>query len=1487
MACPNISSPEWKALVSKIGETNAWKEFIAFGNIPNADNYKQVDFPSTGLKKYSVGYNSQKEYYLAKNIKSLLNDIVKFTENKDSRLLSEAILKIPNIERIKLNVLKYDKDNKEIPSIDKNKYKGALVLGNYNSFDELISIIGNLEKNTFETVFLHEMVHGITVNEYYNNKEFSNKIDTLYNYALKFKNYNTSNKVKLGEMYGMTNPKEFMSEAMSNPDFIFELSKYYSPIYEKSKSKNIFQEFIDLIVNLLKEKLSIKGKKYIDDNLGETVLKVISNYANIPSSKFNSLNYSVKDIEETKKFDETFNNNLNTFKSKLIDIIGKDKIKELYADTDVKFNSFIIDEVELGTDKDLIITIKTDKDQRTAFNLKLDGDYQRLKISEGKKTIRNIYAPLSEKNTAIDFLINEFKNTVSKTTETIKPGVEELFDSNPELANQVYEALGFIKGKKTEFTNDEAQSIVNQWKANAVTLRGKKPSGSQLGELDNAADALLKKLLSLKGEKFTKAPTKATLINDLFDRTKDRQVDLSEESPVSDLLNLATRFFNGGLYNDDITPQQKQQALQLYSSYLDTIFPESKIKEIVYHGAMEQLIPKDGKFKGYVTYFSTVKKYAETFGFPVNRKIVQAVINISKPYNSPSELADVPKEVHDSDQFTNPRIIKSNNSNYDSVIGIDAGQKEGNTIAVFEPEQIHILGSKSDVKGFKEYVKNPTKTFEKDSGIKILDSLKNLNLSEQEIDNIYENYVNLMDRKREGKAISKEMFIKASNNLQVFKSKNTYILGEWDMKNNIFKGRVMSSPNIRELYTELDNLINTVDFMASVPEDIGKMLTKKGMYKLNVDKEYNFRGEEMIKNLYFSNKDLAEKIFKTKVENITEEQIKKYDKFYNYYSLISDFIVNYLKYNINNTQKLNPKKDVSIGFLEEVNNLLNKKNLSYDNINYIKAILSNLNIYIKEQPSYKKRSSILIKIFNEINKIESDIKNSENKYTYNTNKELTEEIKKEISSPLDININKEDLNFNKNPNFFDNLKELGMYDYNAYQLHKKIKKNKISEVDKKSIIDNIIKNSTLNKINIDKTDLLNNPKIYNQLNNDLNKTLARFLSKFGIKTELLENLQDELNVDSLAFANILKKIVYTDKNNQEDYPQQAGKIIAFMMQHNPLVAEITSSMKRQSMFENLNNDELLGAVGDLISQELHKKTNTDLPKSLLDSIKLLIKQFFDFINVNKIARINKNISYIVDNILIENQSLITQSIFKPGAENKPVAPINLEEALASDKFGNDIVEKMSEYFILTGSITLSEQGSVLRPSENQIHDLDWVSSYLRNDSIKIFNKLYPNNEYVRNITNEDYQTDTWLIVPEGYSIKNLNIDKSIKTLKDGKKGATNKILGYDIANSEGNIVSSYIPETDSHTGEIVAKLIDIFSYQTNIEEKTAHTTITLNSGTKLRIADWQNTFGAKLDFGRLKDIWDYNRFIPLENIYSPEELGLNTEISQENFKCKL
>ena len=158
-----------------------------------------------------------------------------------------------------------------------------------------------------------------------------------------------------------------------------------------------------------------------------------------------------------------------------------------------------------------------------------------------------------------------------------------------------------------------------------------------------------------------------------------------------------------------------------------------------------------------------------------------------------------------------------------------------------------------------------------------------LNVPEEERKQIFENYVNLMDRKREGKAIDFKKFNQVFDNLQVFKHKNTYIFGEWDSKNNVFKGRLMSSPNIKELYGALDVLFANVDFVASVPSDIGSMLERKGLYKLNVGKEYNFRGEEMIKNLYFSTKELAEKIFDTPVENISLKQVQNYDKFFNYW----------------------------------------------------------------------------------------------------------------------------------------------------------------------------------------------------------------------------------------------------------------------------------------------------------------------------------------------------------------------------------------------------------------------------------------------------------------------------------------------------------------------------------------------------------------------------------------------------------------------------
>lgn len=143
-----------------------------------------------------------------------------------------------------------------------------------------------------------------------------------------------------------------------------------------------------------------------------------------------------------------------------------------------------------------------------------------------------------------------------------------------------------------------------------------------------------------------------------------------------------------------------------YSEYLNTIFPDSKVKDIVYHGYK---LKKDNygrddlnieKFdkskapKGF--YFTTDKTYANTFTERyTNVKesgLIQAIVNLKNP----KQQKDLFK--------TDPAI--ATNENKDGFVGNDMGFEKDNVVVVFEPEQIHILGNKQDMEGFKEFVNN-------------------------------------------------------------------------------------------------------------------------------------------------------------------------------------------------------------------------------------------------------------------------------------------------------------------------------------------------------------------------------------------------------------------------------------------------------------------------------------------------------------------------------------------------------------------------------------------------------------------------------------------------------------------------------------------------------------------------------------------------------------------------------------------------------------
>jgi len=217
--------------------------------------------------------------------------------------------------------------------------------------------------------------------------------------------------------------------------------------------------------------------------------------------------------------------------------------------------------------------------------------------------------------------------------QIIKPGVQELFDSNPELANQVYEALGFI-GTKSGFQLDKLKIYLKEedyrlktpapsWITNPTTSVGKMLEAINIPIVKDTV-AFLRE----QNEKIQSLKSNANLLtNDLYKQAGINPVKLLEDesiqieniqrvrngeerlpTPELDKLNAlkisnrdlyekiedlgdkqskliressnafekeVKKFFNSLMEYEQkelgaaVTPQQKQKALQLYSQYLE------------------------------------------------------------------------------------------------------------------------------------------------------------------------------------------------------------------------------------------------------------------------------------------------------------------------------------------------------------------------------------------------------------------------------------------------------------------------------------------------------------------------------------------------------------------------------------------------------------------------------------------------------------------------------------------------------------------------------------------------------------------------------------------------------------------------------------------------------------------------------------------------------------------------------------------------------
>ena len=194
-----------------------------------------------------------------------------------------------------------------------------------------------------------------------------------------------------------------------------------------------------------------------------------------------------------------------------------------------------------------------------------------------------------------------------------------------------------------------------------------------------------------------------------------------------------------------------------YSQYLDTIFPDSKVKDIVYHGTKELNKVKEEGFdtskigtgestslQGKGFYFAKHPHILKSYAKGERGGIISALLNVENPLQEKkftkflreqlginnvdaSNVYEVGNKVtkwledNNKDSVlweqgqTIPKGTEQQEDNIKRIFGnyFDFSTRLLNSphYSVIKPEQIHILGSKQDIQGFKDFV-NKNKTID-------------------------------------------------------------------------------------------------------------------------------------------------------------------------------------------------------------------------------------------------------------------------------------------------------------------------------------------------------------------------------------------------------------------------------------------------------------------------------------------------------------------------------------------------------------------------------------------------------------------------------------------------------------------------------------------------------------------------------------------------------------------------------------------------------
>ena len=412
--------------------------------------------------------------------------------------------------------------------------------------------------------------------------------------------------------------------------------------------------------------------------------------------------------------------------------------------------------------------------------------------------------------------------------------------------------------------------------------------------------------------------------------------------------------------------------------------------------------------------------------------------------------------------------------------------------------------------------------------------------------------------------------------------------------------------------------------------------------------------------------------------------------------------------------------------------------------------------------------------------------------------------------------------------------------------------------------------------------ILTNPKFNIKVErlkqfDSIRSLLEFYLKDFGFVVQDLE--KNGYSID------LLDRTINISK--EEDITEATGELISFMSMFNPIEKKLIIDMalkdrvitKEQIFTEKgdingvayrkLDKSKYFKVIGKAISEELkyqfkQAKTNnkfdvnveSSIFKDKVNKLRAIIKDFFNkFIDYNINKRLLEYGRTQAINALSLESSFIRKSVFKPGDEESGfVSRVDLKKALDENPYELDLIKKLSSLgFGLAGSAAISTQGTIYRPSENPLHDIDFNTFNKNKQHLdKVLPTIIDNIQHIRTINGENgiAACETYLTMSVPFIIEQQMDDFSVYSVKDKNRGE----LIATFVNSNLTILKEGIK----------GKFLDFF-----VNNPEARKPIEYNyHGEKLLMGNQKDAFEAKLfkyDH-RIKDIWDFNRFIPNDRL---------------------